>query len=74
MRITAKDLKRLRVIDDIVPEPQGGAHTNHVHAGAMLRPYLEAALAELMAVEPNKLPELRYEKFRRMGIFEAQPA
>lgn len=74
MRITAPDLKRLGVIDEIVPEPEGGAHTNHVHAGAMLRPYLETALAELMAVEPNKLPELRYEKFRRMGIFEAQTA
>lgn len=70
MRITAKDLKRLGVIDDIVPEPEGGAHTNHVHAVALLRPYLENALAELMAIAPEKLPGHRYEKFRRMGSFE----
>jgi len=71
MRITAKDLKRLGVIDDIVPEPNGGAHTNHVEAAEMLRPYLERALSELMGVDPAELVNQRYEKFRRMGSFEA---
>jgi len=71
MRITAKDLKRLGVIDDIVPEPNGGAHTNHVEAAEMLRPYLEKSLSELMGVDPAELVNQRYEKFRRMGSFEA---
>lgn len=73
MRITANDLKRLGVIDEIVPEPEGGAHTNHLHAGALLRPYLENALADLMAIPPEQLPDRRYEKFRRMGSFDVQP-
>ncbi|MCM2314410.1 MAG: acetyl-CoA carboxylase carboxyltransferase subunit alpha [Thermoanaerobaculia bacterium] len=70
MRITAKDLKRLGVIDEIIPEPEGGAHTNHVHAAALLRPYLESALSELMAMAPDRLPDHRYDKFRKMGVFE----
>ncbi|MFA6955479.1 MAG: acetyl-CoA carboxylase carboxyltransferase subunit alpha [Thermoanaerobaculia bacterium] len=72
MRITAKDLLRLGVIDDIVPEPLGGAHTSHVEAAEMLRPYLEKALSELMGVDPAQLANQRYEKFRRMGSFDVQ--
>jgi acetyl-CoA carboxylase carboxyl transferase subunit alpha len=72
MRITAKDLLRLGVIDDIVPEPLGGAHTSHVEAAELLRPYLEKALSELMGVDPAQLANLRYEKFRRMGSFDVQ--
>jgi acetyl-CoA carboxylase carboxyl transferase subunit alpha len=71
MRITAKDLKRLGVIDDIVPEPLGGAHTSHAEAAELLRPYLEKALSELMGVDPADLANQRYEKFRRMGSFDA---
>lgn len=70
MRITARDLQRLGVIDEIVPEPVGGAHTSHVEAAELLRPYLETALSELMAIDPSKLTAGRYEKFRRMGSFE----
>jgi acetyl-CoA carboxylase carboxyl transferase subunit alpha len=69
MRITAKDLKRLGVIDEIIPEPAGGAHTSHVEAAGLLKPYLENALAELMTTDPAALPAQRYEKFRRMGSF-----
>jgi acetyl-CoA carboxylase carboxyl transferase subunit alpha len=72
MRITAKDLLRLGVIDDIVPEPLGGAHTSHVEAAELLRPYLEKALSELMGVDPAQLANQRYEKFRKMGSFDVQ--
>jgi acetyl-CoA carboxylase carboxyl transferase subunit alpha len=70
MRITASDLKRLAIIDEIVPEPNGGAHADPAHAAELLAPYLEKALKELMKLKPAALPEERYKKFRKMGMFE----
>jgi acetyl-CoA carboxylase carboxyl transferase subunit alpha len=70
MRITAADLKRLAIIDEIVPEPEGGAHADPNKAFALLAPYLEKAVAELMKIKPALLPEERYKKFRKMGVFE----
>jgi acetyl-CoA carboxylase carboxyl transferase subunit alpha len=70
MRITAIDLKRLNIIDDIVPEPNGGAHADPTHAAELLAPYLEKALKELQKLKPAALPEERYKKFRKMGVFE----
>jgi len=70
MRITAQDLKRLNVIDDIVAEPPGGAHADPAAAAALLAPYLEKALKELLKIKPALLPEERYKKFRKMGVFE----
>jgi acetyl-CoA carboxylase carboxyl transferase subunit alpha len=71
MRITAKDLKRLGVIDEIIPEPVGGAHTSHIEAAELMRPFLEKALSELMGIDPSELASQRYEKFRRMGSFDS---
>jgi acetyl-CoA carboxylase carboxyl transferase subunit alpha len=70
MRITAIDLKRLNIIDDIVPEPNGGAHADPARAAELLAPYLEKALKELQKLKPATLPEERYKKFRKMGVFE----
>jgi acetyl-CoA carboxylase, carboxyl transferase, alpha subunit len=70
MRITAIDLKRLNIIDDIVPEPNGGAHADPARAAELLAPYLEKALKELQKLKPAALPEERYRKFRKMGVFE----
>jgi acetyl-CoA carboxylase carboxyl transferase subunit alpha len=70
MRITANDLKRLNVIDDIVAEPPGGAHADPAAAAALLAPYLEKGLKELQKLKPAQLPEERYKKFRKMGVFE----
>lgn len=70
MRITALDLKRLAIIDDIVPEPTGGAHSNPQAAADLLAPYLERALKELQKIKPALLPEERYKKFRKMGHYE----
>lgn len=70
MRITARDLEELGVIDEIVPEPEGGAHTDHAGSAALLRPYLERALKDLSRSKPGNLPEERYRKFRKMGVFE----
>ena len=70
MRITASDLKRLAIIDEIVPEPNGGAHADPARAAELLAPYLEKALKELQKLKPAALPEERYKKFRKMGMFE----
>jgi acetyl-CoA carboxylase carboxyl transferase subunit alpha len=70
MKITAQDLKRLGVIDEIVPEPLGGAHSDPQAAADFLAPYLERALRELQKVKSALLPEERYKKFRKIGHFE----
>jgi len=70
MRITAHDLKRLGIVDEIVAEPPGGAHADPVAAAQLLAPYLEKALKELQKVKPSLLPEERDKKFRKMGEFE----
>jgi acetyl-CoA carboxylase carboxyl transferase subunit alpha len=70
MRITAQDLKRLAIIDEIVPEPPGGAHSDPQAAADLLAPYLERALKELQKIKSAQLPEERYKKFRKMGYYE----
>jgi acetyl-CoA carboxylase carboxyl transferase subunit alpha len=69
LKITARDLRGLGIIDEIVPEPEGGAHIDHERAAAMLDPLLDRALRELTALPSKALIEKRYEKFRRMGQF-----
>ena len=70
MKITAGDLKRLNIIDEIVPEPPGGAHADPAKAAEILAPYLEKALKELQKIKASLLPEERYKKFRKMGYFD----
>jgi acetyl-CoA carboxylase carboxyl transferase subunit alpha len=70
MRIIAPDLKRFGIIDEIVPEPVGGAHSEPAEAAALLAPYLEKAMRELLAMTPPQLTDERYKKFRKMGVFE----
>jgi acetyl-CoA carboxylase carboxyl transferase subunit alpha len=67
MKITAADLRAIDVIDEIVPEPPGGAHSDHEQAFKNLDPVLERQLGELRALSPEALVNGRYEKFRRMG-------
>jgi acetyl-CoA carboxylase carboxyl transferase subunit alpha len=70
MKITAADLKRLGIIDEIVPEPPGGAHADAATAAELLAPYLEKAVKELLKLKPPQLREERFKKFRKMGVFE----
>jgi len=69
LRITAPDLFEMRVIDEIVPEPPGGAHADHAGAAAALRDALIRHLEELRHLKPDKLVRRRREKFLRMGQF-----
>jgi acetyl-CoA carboxylase carboxyl transferase subunit alpha len=70
LRLTARDLFRLRVIDDIIPEPLGAAHRDPRAMGTTLKAYLLRYLRELTHVSAEELLEQRYQKFRRMGVFE----
>jgi acetyl-CoA carboxylase carboxyl transferase subunit alpha len=70
MRVTAPDLLRLGVIDAIVPEPAGGAHRNWAGTAANLRVALSDHLWELRSKSDRELLDDRYERFRRMGVFE----
>ncbi len=72
MGITADTLKRLGLVDAIVPEPVGGAHRNHQEMAATLKEVLVAAFQRLLAVPTDTLLEERYRKFRRMGVFEEE--
>jgi acetyl-CoA carboxylase carboxyl transferase subunit alpha len=70
MKITAQDLKRLGIIDEIVPEPSGGAHADPAAAADLLAPVLERSLRDLLKLKPPQLLDERYKKFRRMGVYE----
>jgi acetyl-CoA carboxylase carboxyl transferase subunit alpha len=67
LKITAPDLLRLNIIDEIVPEPVGGAHMDARRAAELIDSSLERALRELRTVPIDTCVQLRYEKFRRMG-------
>src|SRR5215204_4467506 len=69
MKITAPDLFELRVIDEIIPEPQGGAHADHAGTAAALKEALIRHLEELRHLKPDKLVRRRREKFLRLGQF-----
>ena len=71
LKITAQDLLELKLIDQIVPEPEGGAHTDPDGAARLLDPVLADALASLARLPVQQLLAERYEKFRRMGQFFA---
>jgi acetyl-CoA carboxylase carboxyl transferase subunit alpha len=70
LKITAPDLYELRVIDEIVPEPIGGAHADHDAAAGALREALERNLEELRRLKPDKLVRRRREKFAKIGVFQ----
>ena len=67
LRITAPDLLRLGIIDEIVPEPVGGAHTDHAAAASLTDAALARVLDEVRGLDDVSRQELRYRKFRAMG-------
>jgi acetyl-CoA carboxylase carboxyl transferase subunit alpha len=69
LNLTAQDLKRLNLIDDIVPEPVGGAHGNHKEAAELLRAALVRHLEPLSKLAVKDLVAKRYERFRKVGPF-----
>jgi acetyl-CoA carboxylase carboxyl transferase subunit alpha len=74
LKLTARDLAGLGVIDDIIKEPLGGAHRDPHGMANTLKTYLLRYLRELREVSTESLLEQRYNKFRRMGVFtEGEP-
>jgi acetyl-CoA carboxylase carboxyl transferase subunit alpha len=69
LKITAQDLLELGVIDEIIPEPPGGAHTDHETTAMALQDTLLRNYEELRKLKPEKLVRRRREKFLKMGQF-----
>jgi acetyl-CoA carboxylase carboxyl transferase subunit alpha len=67
LKLTAPDLLKAAIIDEIIPEPIGGAHTDPDAATQMVDVVLSRALADVAALDSETRLALRYEKFRRMG-------
>jgi acetyl-CoA carboxylase carboxyl transferase subunit alpha len=74
LRLTARHLSQLGVVDDVIPEPLGGAHRDPREMGKSLKTYLLRYLRELRAVPTADLLERRYRKFRSLGVFSEAPA
>ena len=71
LKLTAMDIQELGcVIDDVIPEPMGGAHNDVVAAAASVKKYLKKHLSELKKLSPEELVEQRYQKFRAMSRVE----
>src|SRR5678815_597008 len=73
LKLTAQDLMRLNVVDEIVSEPDGGAHRDHEKVAEILGHALRSNLERLLKIPINQLLKKRYEKFRRLGNFAEPP-
>lgn len=71
LKLTAQDLRRLDLVDQIIPEPPGGAHVDADAAAVLLRESLEKALDPLCPLSGEELVAQRYARFRKMGNFFA---
>ncbi|MBD3266422.1 acetyl-CoA carboxylase carboxyl transferase subunit alpha, partial [bacterium] len=69
MRITSQNLKELGLIDEIIPEPLGGAHRNHTVMGERVKAAILRHLSDYNEMEENELIQNRYDRFRDMGVF-----
>jgi acetyl-CoA carboxylase carboxyl transferase subunit alpha len=72
MKLVAPDLKKLDLIDDVVPEPRGGAHHDHQATAAAFRDVVSRHLDELDKMSVSKLLDARYDKFRNFGEWESK--
>jgi acetyl-CoA carboxylase carboxyl transferase subunit alpha len=70
LKLTAKDLQKMGLVDGVIPEPDGGAHVDPEKAASNLREALSRELRSLSKTPVEKLLAKRYEKFRAMGVFQ----
>src|SRR6516225_1851307 len=70
LKLTSRQLAKFGVVDDIIPEPLGGAHRDHREMANTLKTYLLRYLRELRHLPPEDLLEARYQKFRRIGVLD----
>lgn len=69
LKLTASDLKKLGIIDDVVPEPLGGAHKDYDKAAKLLKDTIQKNLNELNKMDAEALKNQRYDKYRNIGFF-----
>ena len=69
LRLMPQDLERMGIIDEIIPEPLGGAHKDPAKMGETLKATIVRALDELTAIPTDQLIEQRYDKYRKIGYF-----
>jgi acetyl-CoA carboxylase carboxyl transferase subunit alpha len=69
LRFTSSHLSRLKVVDDVIEEPLGGAHRDHHQMASRLKNYLSKTLDQLVKLSPEALVSERYDKFREMGTY-----
>jgi acetyl-CoA carboxylase carboxyl transferase subunit alpha len=72
LKMTAEDLYSLKIVDEIVPEPTGGAHMDHAQAAEILRPILRDCLDRLGKLSVPDLLKRRHEKLRRLATFVSE--
>ena len=70
LKLTAQDLYKLKIIDEIIKEPLGGAHRYPEKLFDRVKETLFKFLKKLLVIEPKKIKQLRYEKYRKIGIFQ----
>jgi acetyl-CoA carboxylase carboxyl transferase subunit alpha len=70
LKLNADHLEKLGVVDDVIPEPDGGAHNNPEAAAKSLKKILARHLAALRPLPVEKLLEARYERYRHLGLYE----
>jgi len=70
LKVSADHLEKLGVVDEVIPEPTGGAHNDPAQAASALRYVLQKHLNDLRALDTEKLLETRYERFRHLGVYE----
>ena len=68
LRITANDLRELRLVDEVIPEPLGGAHNDHAAAAKTLQEHLIKHLEQIRALPVEELLRRRYQKFRHQSV------
>jgi len=68
LKLTAKDMKAFKVVDEIIPEPLGGAHTNSLKMAADLKKVIQTEIANLEKLSVSERIDLRIEKFTSMGV------
>jgi len=69
LKITPEDLRRFHLIDEVIPEPEGGAHNDHSAMARAMDRVFDNQLRQLESIPVPKLIQQRYEKFRAMGAF-----
>ena len=69
LKLTARDLLDMKLIDDLIPEPLGGAHRDFEQTAENIRAAVNEALDELKKLSKKELVEERYKKFRKIGVF-----